>query len=283
MTRYCGRNFSTEEIGKIRQLIREDPSRTRALLSRLSCQLLDWRTPNGGLKDMACRVAMLRMHKDGLIELPPPRGPKPHCKIALTTHTEAQPPLTQPVHTLPKPQLQLVLRTDSRLWNEYIERYHYLGYTPLSGAQLRYFITAGDRLLALLGFGAAAWQLAPRDTFIGWNDTQRQEKRHLVVNNARFLILPWVQSKGLASKVLAITARQLPEDWFIHYGYRPVLMETFADQVRFRGTCYKAANWVHVGQTKGRGKRGPSGKQSVLIKAIWLYPLTRHFQRALTT
>ncbi|MGH8522813.1 MAG: DUF4338 domain-containing protein [Gammaproteobacteria bacterium] len=282
MTRYCGRNFNTEDIEKIRTLIREDPSRTRADLSRLTCQRLDWRKPNGGLKDMACRVAMLRMHKDGLIELPPPRGLKPHCKIALTAHTEAQPPLTQPVHTLPKPQLQLVSRTDSRLWNEYIERYHYLGYTPLPGAQLRYFITAGDRLLALLGFGAAAWQLAPRDTLIGCNDTQRQEKLHLVVNNARFLILPWVQSKGLASKVLAITARQLPEDWFIHYGYRPVLMETFVDQARFRGTCYKAANWVHVGQTQGRGKLGPSGKHSVPIKDIWLYPLTRHFQRILT-
>lgn len=283
MTRYCGREFKTDEIEKIRQLIRADPACTRADLSRLTCRLLDWHRPNGGLKDMACRVAMLRMHKDGLIELPPPRGPKPHCKIGLTAHTEAQPPLTQPVHALPKPQLQLVSRTDSRLWNEYIERYHYLGYTPLSGAQLRYFIRAGDRLLALLGFGAAAWQLAPRDRFIGWNNTQRQEKLHLVVNNARFLILPWVHAKGLASKVLALAAKQLPHDWLTHYGYRPVLMETFVDQLRFRGTCYKAANWLHVGYTQGRGKLGPSGKQSVPVKDIWLYPLTRHFQRALTT
>jgi len=129
-----------------------------------------------------------------------------------------------------------------------------------------------------LGFGAAAWHIAPRDRFIGWSHRQRQEKLHLVVNNARFLILPWVQSKGLASKVLALAAKQLPHDWVTHYGYRPVLLETFVDGTRFRGTCYQAANWMHVGQTKGRGKLGPSGKQSVSIKAIWLYPLTRHFQ-----
>lgn len=282
MTRYCGREFNTEEIETIRTLIRADPARTRADLSRLTCRLLDWHRPNGGLKDMACRVAMLRMHKDGLIELPPPRRPKPHCQIALTAHTEAQPLLIQPVHYLPKPRLQLVSRRDSRLWNEYIERYHYLGYTPLPGAQLRYFIIAGDRLIALLGFGAAAWQLAPRDQFIGWSDIQRQQKLHLVVNNARFLILPWVRAKGLASRVLAIAARQLPEDWFAHYGYRPVLMETFVEQARFRGTCYKAANWVYVGQTKGRGKLGPSGKQSVPIKDIWVYPITQHFQHVLT-
>jgi hypothetical protein len=187
------------------------------------------------------------------------------------------------VHTLPPLQLKLVhQRDDSRLWNEYIHRYHYLGYAPLPGAQLRYFITCGDKFLALLGFGASAWQCAPRDQFIGWQHDQRKKNLHLIVNNARFLILPWVKSKNLASKILAIAAKRLPADWQARYKYRPVLLETFVEQNRFAGTCYKAANWTCVGQTKGRGKLGPAGKQSVPIKDIWLYPLAQNFRRLLT-
>ncbi len=178
----------------------------------------------------------------------------------------------EPVH---KPQ-------DSRLWNEYIERYHYLGYKPLPGAQLRYFVRAADVLVALLGFGAAAWQTAPRDRFIGWCAPTRQRNLHLIVNQARFLILPWVQSQNLASKLLARAARQLPNDWQARYGYRPVLMETFVETDRFTGACYRAANWIYVGQTKGRGKLGPSGKQSVPVKDLWLYPLTRDFRQTLS-
>ncbi|MGH8655465.1 MAG: Druantia anti-phage system protein DruA [Gammaproteobacteria bacterium] len=139
-----------------------------------------------------------------------------------------------------------------------MERYHYLGYTPLSGAQLRYFIRAGDRLLALLGFGAAAWQLAPRDQFIGWSDIQRQQKLHLAVNNARFLILPWVRAKGLASRVLAIAARQLPEDWFAHYyGYRPVLMETFVEQARFRAPATRPVTGSMSAKSKDEESSDP--------------------------
>ena len=170
---------------------------------------------------------------------------------------------------------------DSRLWNEYIHRYHYLGFQALPGAQLRYWVYAGDLLVALLGFGAAAWLCAPRDQFIGWNHEQRQKNLHLVVNNARFLILPWVNSKNLASKILGLVARQLPHDWQHRYGYRPLLLETFVEKKRFIGTCYRAANWHHLGQTKGRGKLGPSGKQSVPIKDVWAYPLERKFKHEL--
>ncbi len=284
MMRYCGRDFSESDMELIRLLIAEDPLRTRAVLSRLACQLLHWYKADGGLKEMSCRVVMLRMQEDGLIQLPPPRCKRPESRISFTPKTNPQSPLDQPVHALPGLTFQLVRgRDDSRLWNEYIQRYHYLGYKTLPGAQLRYFICAGQKPLALLGFGASAWQCAPRDQFIGWSHESRKRNLHLIVNNARFLILPWIKSKNLASKILAIAAQQLPDDWQKRYGYRPVLMESFVEKDRFVGTCYKAANWIYVGKTKGRGKLGPSGKQSVPIKDLWLYPLTRHFRKSLIT
>ena len=172
-------------------------------------------------------------------------------------------------------------RPDSTLWNEYIDRYHYLGYKPLPGAQLRYFACSESRILALLGFGAAAWKTAPRDRFIGWRPSERERNLQLIVNNARFLILPWVESKNLASKLLAMAARQLPEDWHDRYAYRPVLLETFVDTGRFTGACYKAANWIHVGQTQGRGKLDRDRKADLPTKSIWLYPLSKHFRRSL--
>lgn len=282
MKRYCGRNFSEEELVLIRTLITEDPKRTRADLSRLACRAMHWLKPDGGLKEMSCRVAMLRMQEDGLIKLPPPRCPRPQANIRIGVETAPFDQIDLPVHALPDLQLRLVgTQTDSRLWNQYIHRYHYLGFKTLPGAQLRYWVTAGDRLVALLGFGAAAWQCAPRDQFIGWTHQQRQKNLHLVVNNARFLILPWIRSDNLASKVLGVASRQLPQDWQHRYGFRPLLLETFVEKDRFTGTCYRAANWHHVGQTTGRGKLGPSGKQSVPIKDVWLYPLGKIFKYAL--
>lgn len=283
MKRYCGRDFTEPELELIGQLIAEDATRTRADLSRLTCQQLHWYKADGGLKEMSCRVAMLRMHEDGLIELPPPRCQRPQQNIQFTAQSDPQPEITEPVHALSPVQLCPVTRRDhSRLWNEYIHRYHYLGYKALPGAQLRYFVTIDQYIVAALGFGAAAWQTAPRDQYIGWSHEQRQSNLALVVNNARFLIMPWVKSKNLASKILATVARRLPDDWESQYAIRPVLLETFVDSERFTGTCYKAANWTYVGKTKGRGKLGPAGKQSVPIKDIWLYPLCRHFRNQLT-
>ena len=149
---------------------------------------------------------------------------------------------------------------------------------PLPGAQLRYFIKAGKQVVALTGFGAAAWQTAPRDQFIGWNHDQRKKNLNLIVNNARFLILPWIKSKNLASKILSLTARRLQYDWEEKYKIRPVLLESFVQKNQFAGTCYKAANWINVGQTKGRGKLGPPGKISVPIKDIWVYPIVKNFR-----
>jgi hypothetical protein len=283
MRRYCGREFTDQELAQIRALIAENANRTRAELSRLTCQRLAWYKADGGLKAMSCRVAMLRMAREGLITLPPPRRRPLPQKICFTSRTDPQPGITQPVHALSPAQFCPVVHRDhSRLWNEYIQRYHYLGYKPLPGAQLRYFVTIDHQIVAALGFGAAAWQIAPRDQFIGWSHEQRQTHLPLIVNNARFLIMPWVNSKNLASKILAMAARRLPPHWQSQYGIRPVLLETFVDTQRFTGACYKAANWTYVGKIKGRGKLGPAGKQSVPIKDIWLYPLCRQFKQLLT-
>ena len=283
MKRYCGRDFSPREQAQLRQLITDNPDAHRAELSRQVCRMLDWYKADGGLKEMSCRVAMLRMHDDGLLELPPPRRTKPPArKFCPTSASDTQPSIIKPIHELGKLQLQLVTRANSGLWNEFIQRYHYLGFTPLPGAQLRYFVMLDEQVVALLGFGAAAWQVAGRDKFIGWNKEQRGRHLPLVVNNARFLILPWIQSKNMASKILAMICRQLPDDWFNRYKLRPVLMETFVETDRFAGTCYRAANWQPVGKTQGRGKLGPRGKLSVPIKEILLYPLARDFRKILT-
>ena len=281
--RYCGRDFHADEIALIRQLIAEDPTRTRAELSRLTCRALQWRKADGGLKDMSARVAMLRMHEDGLIELPPPRCKRPDQRVRIGSRSDPGEPLDKPVGALTPLALRRVCtKSESRLWNEYIHRYHYLGHKPLPGAQLRYTVYSADQPIALLGFGAAAWMSAPRDRYIGWTHEQRKRNLSLIVNNARFLILPWIQSKNLASMLLAKAAKILPIHWQEVYGYRPVLLETFVEKPRFRGTCYNAANWVYVGQTKGRGKLGPAGKQSVPIKDLWVYPLDQRFRETLT-
>jgi len=279
MIRYCGRDFTFEELEQIRSLINHNPGFNRTRLSREVCQMFQWLKPDGKLKDMSCRVAMLRMQKDGLICLPAStRKKQPVRKIEFTHATDPQSPIVCSVNHLPQLSFQMTTKATSALWNEYIERYHYLGYSPLPGAQLRYFITAGKQIVALTGFGAAAWQTAPRDKFIEWNHDQRKRNLPLITNNARFLILPWVQSKNLASKILSLTARQLPNDWKEKYNIRPVLMESFVQKNLFTGTCYKAANWIKVGQTKGRGKLGPPGKISVPIKDIWVYPLDKKFR-----
>jgi hypothetical protein len=279
--RYCGRVFTQEELDAIVELMAQNPQLKRAPLSRRVCEMLDWRRPDGRLSDMSCRVAMLRMQADGLITLPPSQMPRPRRRAQFdpTPATDAQGAIDMPVHALDALRLEVVagVGAASKLWNEYVARYHDLGYTPMSGSQIRYNVYAGDRLVALLSFGASAWKLADRERFIGWNHDQRQNNLQLVVNNTRFLVLPWVQSKGLASKILAIAARRLPKDWQQRYGYQPVLLETFVETPRHKGTCYKAANWTRVGKTTGRGKKSLSHHQALPVKDIWLYPLRPDF------
>jgi len=288
--RYCGRPFSVAQIEMIRALIAERPEFNRAELSRLVCERLGWTRPDGRLKDMSCRVAMLRMAADGLIELPAPQKGNGNGKAYARRTLVAEPQLSavlDPASVLADVHLELLgpgaRNHASHLWNEYIDRYHYLGYQPLPGAQLRYFARTPQyqQPLALLGFGAAAWMTRPRDNFIGWSAEQREARLHLIVNNARFLILPWVRSHNLASRLLAMAARRIAADWRERYGYRPLLLETFVEVPRFRGTCYKAANWLHLGETQGRGKLGQGHKAILPRKSVWVYPLAENFRTAL--
>jgi hypothetical protein len=263
----------------------EHPGIKRSPLSRLVCEVLNWRGVDGRLSEMTCRVMMLRLQKDGLITLPPSQIPNPRrrARYEPTSLTDPQTEINQPVHELPALRIEIVQGQGcaSRLWNEFMARYHYLGYTPLSGHQMRYQVYAADKLVALLGFGASAWKLADREHLIGWNNEQRLRNLHKVINNTRFLILPWVKSKGLASKILAKVARQLPHDWQQRYHYQPVLLETFVESPRHAGTCYKAANWQRIGRTTGRGKKSLSTKQAVPVKDIWMYHLHKNYRNML--
>jgi hypothetical protein len=244
-------------------------------LSYRVCEALDWRKADGSLKDMSCRVALLRLHREGLIELPAPRRRFEPLRSYARRTPQGEPGalIEAPLSALGTVRLELVERAGSSLWNELIDRYHYLGYKPLPGAQLRYFAYAGERLVAVLGFGAAAWQTAPRDEWIGWSSEQRQRNLGAVVNNARFLMLPWIRVPHLASKLLGLAARTLPAHWQARYGYRALLLETFVEADRFNATCYQAANWVYVGETQGRGKLGDHRLGQVPVKTVWLYPL----------
>ena len=281
---YCGRNFTGEEIEQISNLIAGEPKRNRVQLSRQICEEFAWRRPDGRLKEMSCRVALLRMERNGLITLPPPQkgNGNGRNRPRLTTASEPREPLSLPAEDLGELSFRIPdTPKDSSLWNELIERYHYLGYTPLAGAQIRYLVFTGPHLVAALSFGAAAWKLAPRDLFIGWTVPRRISHLHLVVNNARFLILPWVRSQNLASRILGAVTKRLAPDWQDRYGYPPVLCETIFEQNRFRGTCYRAANWIHVGQTQGRGKLDRNHRHLLPVKDIFLYPLHKHFRQKL--
>jgi hypothetical protein len=282
--RYCGRIFTAEEMDLLRGLIASRPAKTRAQLSRDACDVLGWHKPDGQRKDMSCRVAMLRMERDGLLQLPPPLkgNGNGRRRPRSTTASDPQEVLTTPVGRLGELEFCCVeTRKDSSLWNELIERHHYLGYQPLAGAQIRYLISSGPHLLAAVGFSASAWKVAPRDQFIGWTPEQRRDHLQRVINNSRFLIMPWIQSPNLASHLLARLARRLPQDWERRYGYSPVLLETFVEHARFRGTCYRAANWIHVGKTQGRGKLDRYNRFAVPIKDIFLFPLCRAFRQRL--
>ena len=283
--RYCGREFSPAELDHIRELLELRPVVRRVALSRRICQDFGWLNVLGQPKEMSCRVALLRMEKDGLIGLPAPlnKNGGGRCPIKLSAASEPREAVQASAGTLEPLAFQKVDKGRlSSLWNELIHRYHYLGYRPLSGAQMRYLIWSGDGLpVAALGFWASAWQIQPRDEHIGWNHQQRAAGLHRIVNNARFLILPWVRCPGLASRILSGIIKPLRADWRWRYGYEPVLLETFVEIPRFSGASYRAANWVLVGQTQGRGKLEKNHRQVAPLKEIWLYPLHPCFRQVL--
>lgn len=277
----CGRQFSFEQIQLIQNLIVQQPNITRAALSREVCDLFNWVRPDGRRKDMSCRVALIKLDQQGLIKLPKPTKQIVRKKKSQHAPISDQTVILKPVeqiHDLKLLPVNASVPKLSKLWNEIIEHYHYLGYKPLVGAQIRYLIHSENNCLGAISFSAAAWKIEPRDKYIGWNSEMRKTNLPYVVCNSRFLILPWVKSKNLASKVLSLSAKRIARDWFENYGFPPVLLETFVDKERFLGTCYKAANWRYVGQTKGRGKLDRFHKYGVPIKDIYLYPLRKNFR-----
>jgi hypothetical protein len=284
--RYCGRDFTPADLGVIRALAASLP--TRARIAAAAAGALDWRRPDGRTKTMSARVALNRMAADGLIVLPPPRNTNGNGRIPRHTDPGQHPlfdpdPVTTtlaalgPIH--PRP---VTTPAENARYRELISAHHYLGYTPLAGAQLRYLVHTGHGVVAALGFAASAWKCAARDTHIGWDTPTRQTRLHLIVGNARFLIAPHVQVPHLASAVLARTTRRLPADWTAAYGYTPVLAETFVETPRFTGTSYRAANWIHVGRTTGRGKLDTHHTHALPVKDIYLYPLHRAYRAILT-
>jgi hypothetical protein len=280
----CGRSVTWDDIQMIRKLIHDHPSALRAELSRKVCLAWQWFKPDGGLKDMSCRVLLLKLHRIGAIQLPAPSRGNGNGKKFMRRTPEAEPQDLMVSTAGALGSLTLVRidnQRDSLLWNEFMERYHYLGYTPLPGAQIRYFIRSSQGLLGAIGFSAAAWKVKPRDSWIGWSATIQKKQLHLIVNNSRYLIFPWINVKNLASRILSMCAKQLPRDWQQTYGYTPVLMETFVEKDRFAGTCYKAANWTWVGVTKGRGKLDQFNKSALPVKDIYLYPLHKQFRHLL--
>ena len=284
---YCGRAFTPAELGVIRQLAESLP--TRRAIADAVCDTLGWRRADGHRKDMTARVALNRMAADGLIILPPPRHgngngrhPRhaPAQQLALPVETA---PITAGLAALqPLRLVPVASRAESARYNQLMRAHHYLGYAPLAGAQLRYLVQAAPGTVAALGYGAAAWACAPRDRHIGWDPATRQANLHLVAGNARFLIVPHVRVRNLASAILARAARQLPADWQDRYGYAPVLLETFVDTNRFTGSSYRAANWIWAGYTKGRGKLDRHHQHTQPVKDVYLYPLDRDYQRILT-
>jgi hypothetical protein len=280
----CGRPFDAADLERIRgEIVTADPP-LRAEIARRVCRALDWTDALGRPKLMSARVGLLRLHRAGLIELPAPSRGNGNAR-GLVRGPDRWPealPIEGTAGQLSGVRLEAVIESSaSRLWNGLIARYHYLGYTPLPGAQLRYLIHCDGAVLGAIGFGAAAWKVAVRDRWIGWDARCREAHLGRVLNNARFLLLPWVQVKNLASKVLALAAARLPEDFAARYGERVVLLETFVQRPRFAGTCYRAANWQYLGETAGRGKCDRTHQAALPRKGVYVYPLAADFRAAL--
>ena len=284
--RYHGRDFTAGKMALLRRLIAGPPALNRHALSKEFCRRIGWLKPDGGLKDMMARVTMLAMHRDGLIVLPPPKW-KRNRPGPIVFGQDTEPPLFPPPTILDEVR-PLELRTvvggtrQGRLWNEFVARHHYLGYKTLVGAQMRYAVHDRNGWpLAMLGFSTAAWALAPRDRFIGWTPTLRRKNLPLVIDNPRFLILPWIRIPNLGSHILALVRRRLPRDWTRRYNTTPVLVETFVEVPRFTGGVYRASGWIRVGTTKGRGRYDTAKQYGKPIKDVWLRPLAKHWRRTL--
>ena len=254
-------------------------------IARTVCELLEWKRPSGGLKNHECRQLLERLQAEGFLQLPDLRklgGRGPRRADVYGSCCEPVPVECAASECEPMELVLVEGQAESRRWREQVERHHYLGCRVPFGAHLRYWVRQRQQELACLLWTSPAWRMQARDAWIGWSDEQRRRNLQSIVNNGRFLVLPWVRVKGLASKILALSARHIPGDWEIRYGYRPLLLETLVDAARFRGTCYRAANWIHVGQTAGRGRMDREHKaHAQAVKDIYVYPLVRDARQRL--
>jgi hypothetical protein len=279
-----GRFLTEIEVNEIRSLLGGNPSWNRSRLSRELCELWNWRRPDGQLKDMACRELLRKLESRSLIKLPPRKCPGPGRLPKIEPVDVDQTPIGCRLSAL-QPVRIIDARSSAdneKTFNHLVKEYHYLSYGRPVGQNMKYLIVSGDgRPLGCLLFGAAAWKSEDRDKWIGWSPTIREQNLGFVCNNTRFLILPWVNVFNLASYALGTVLRRLSDDWQHRYGSRIALVETFVDTTRFVGTCYKAANWQHIGRTKGRSRQDRYSKLKVPIKGIWVFPICRNFRDVL--
>jgi len=279
-----GRRITQDDIELVRRLIETDPSRNRSRISRELCLLWNWHAANGRIKDMACRSLLLKLEQRGHLILPRRQTPGRGCRKVTIPHVlHTTVPIACSLSQLQPVSVQLV--EDDGLLSLFqclLARYHYLGFRSTVGENMKYLVFDREQNpLACLLFGSAAWKCAPRDDFIGWDVETRKLNLKFVTNNMRFLVLPWVRSPHLASHILGRVARRISSDWVEKYGHPIYLLETFVERDCFQGTCYRASNWICVGQTRGRSRNGHPGLK-VPVKDIYLYPLTKRFRDSLS-
>jgi hypothetical protein len=283
---YRGRRVSEVEVAFIRELIAAHPGASRRALSLELCSAWDWVQANGHPRDMVCRGLLLALHRAGHIMLPPPRrklqGPPPRPRTPAPAG-EPGPPLEGALGELGPIEFRQVRRTDDEgLFNSLIETYHALGYVQPVGEHLKFLVRAGGEPVACFAWSSAPRHLGPRDRFIGWTAKARRANIHFLTYNTRFLILPWVRVPHLASHLLGRMVRMLAGEWERVYHHPVYLAETFVDTTRWRGTCYRAANWVWVGKTTGRGKADQTRRANRSLKDVLVYPLAKSFRSRLT-
>jgi len=284
--RYRSRSLTAEDLAGLRGLIAHNPKASRWRLSKLVCEAWGWRQSNGAMCDMLCRSMMLALHRAGHITLPEKKHSPPNSLAKRnkpsTDFILDQNPVECRFDELPPVSIRQVRRTgEERLFNGLIELHHYLGYSQPVGEHLKHMAFAGERPVACLGWSSAPWHIGPRDRFIGWTPAVRRKNLHLIAYNTRFLILPWVKVKHLASHILGLAMRNISHDWQKAYGHPIHYLESFVDTERFAGTCYKAANWICLGQTTGRGIKDKKHIVSLSLKDVLGYPLSRDFRSKL--
>jgi len=284
--RYRGKNLTEDDIAFIRELIAQNPGLSRRKLSTKLCLAWNWVQANGHPRDMVCRGLMLGLHRAGLIELPPQRqhsiNPLLVRKPGVLQLDLSWEGVDGSLAQLGSVQIEQVRRTPAeKLFNQLMAAHHYLGYTQPVGEHLKYLYYAQDRPIACMAWSSSPRHLGARDRFIGWSAQKRRANLHLLAYNSRFLILPWVKVPHLASHLLARTARQISSDWQALYHHPVYLLETFIDPDRFKGTCYRAANWILVGMTTGRGKADQTKKANRSLKELLVYPLCKDFRKKL--